>query len=290
MPTAAPMLPTSSIRSEHFHAIPRRALAWVATIQALQDPAGGLFHEPTHHEIHTTAHCLAALELFDAAPLHQVSALHDLLNVQRMESFLEILDWGRDPWRASHQGAGLYVCVVLTGAASLAWQDRYFSWLWVNSDPSSGFLRRGYVAPVPHGDIVSIFPHLAGSFHYFFNHVYARRPWRYPAATVDSCLDIATGAGYPLGERVSFAEVDWVFCLARSLQQSGHRFGEARAALLAFADRYLPFLISRSDADLDDLHALFGAVCCLAELQQAIPGLLRSEHPLKQVLDRRPFI
>ena len=41
---------------------------------------------------------------------------------------------------------------------------------------------------------------------------------------------------------------------------------------------------------MNDLHALFGAVCALAELQLALPGELRSSVPLRNVLDRRPFI
>jgi hypothetical protein len=38
----------------------------------------------------------------------------------------------------------------------------------------------------------------------------------------------------------------------------------------------------------EDLHALNGTMS--AELQQAVPGLLRTERPLKLILDRRPFI
>ena len=32
---------------------------------------------------------------------------------------------------------------------------------------------------------------------------------------------------------------------------------------------------------LDDLHALFGAVSALAELQNALPGEIESEQPLR---------
>ncbi len=272
---------------------PDERKGWVATLQDLQDPGTGMFNEETHHPIHTTAHCIAALELFDAGPLHPVSGLWDLRNVQRMESWLETLDWWNNPWTASHKGAGLYVSLVLTGAVSLDWQDRYFSWLWINTDPETGFLRRGYVKPVQHGDTLSIFPHLAGTFHYFFNHVYARRPFRYAAVVVDTCLRLFDKQEYPLGKRVGFAEIDWVFCLARSVQQSGHRFAECREALLSFAEQYVPYLCgldAQHSEQFDDLHALFGAMCCLAELQQAVPGLIKTERPLKLVLDRRPFI
>lgn len=266
---------------------------WIASLQALQDKQTGLFHEPTHHPIHTTAHCIAALELFDAGPRYPLRALAQYTQPEQMEAFLDGLDWMHNPWSASHQGAGLYVSLVLTGAVSLDWQDRYFAWLAGQSDEGSGFWRRGCVQPVQHGETMSIFPHLAGTFHYFFNHVYARRPFPHPRAVIDTCLRIFAHNEYPLGDAVGFAEIDWVFCLTRSLQQTGYRFQECRAALEAFAGRYIPFM-SRGDPAVspgfDDLHALFGAVCCLSELQQAVPGLIRSERPLKLVLDRRPFI
>ena len=50
-------------------------LAWVDALRSLQDPGDGLFHEATHHEIHTTAHCVAALELFDARPARSLAGL-----------------------------------------------------------------------------------------------------------------------------------------------------------------------------------------------------------------------
>jgi hypothetical protein len=40
----------------------------------------------------------------------------------------------------------------------------------------------------------------------------------------------------------------------------------------------------------EDLHALNGTMSAFAELQQAVPGLLRTERSLKLILDRRPFI
>ena len=58
---------------------------WIRTLQAMQDPETGLFHECTHHPIHTTAHCAAALELFDAPPLYPVNALADTLKEGKLE-------------------------------------------------------------------------------------------------------------------------------------------------------------------------------------------------------------
>ena len=37
----------------------------IRELQVMQDPETGMFHESTHDPIHTTAHCLGALQLFD---------------------------------------------------------------------------------------------------------------------------------------------------------------------------------------------------------------------------------
>ena len=288
------------------HHFPQDALeraAWIATLRGLQQAESGLFHEATHHDIHCTAHCLAALELFDARPAHPLAALAALREPAAMLALLGALDWARNPWRESHRGAGLYAALVLAGEVGPDWEDAYFRWLAAENDPVSGLWRRGCVASVNEnraaganqgaGASRSIFPHLAGSFHYLFNHEYARRPLPHPAALVDTCLEIRRADPFSLGAAVGFAEVDWVFCLTRALRQSGQRYSEARTALEDFCAEYIPFLLgldAASDEGLNDLHTLFGAACCLAELQSALPGLLRTDKPLRLVLDRRPFI
>ena len=265
----------------------------VRTLRAFQDPESGRFAEATHHPIHTTAHCLGALELFGAAAAHPLRFLAPLAEPGAVEAFLDALDWRDDPWLASHRGAGVYAARVLAGEATPAFEDAYFAWLAAESDPATGLWRRDRVAP-PYRWGESRFPHLAGTFHYLFNHEHARRPLPHPAALVDTCLEIFAADGYPLGSAiVGFAEVDWVYCTTRALEQSGRRSEEARAALRAFAVRYVAFLDGldwETTPGADDLHALFGAVCALAELQRALPDLLRTPVPLRLVLDRRPFI
>lgn len=265
--------------------------AWIEVLRGFQDAEGGLFREATHDPIHTTAHCIAALELLDAPPRHPLRALEGLRDRAALRSYLDGLEWNWNPWGESHKGAGLYAAMVLAGEVGQDWQDFYFEWLWNESDPSSGLWRRGCVGA---GGDALLFHHLAGSFHYLFNHEYARRPIPHPERMIDTCLRIReAGLFPPLGRSVGFAEVDWVYCLSRARRQSGYRFGDVRAALESFAREYVAFLFEldpHTDAGLNDLHQLFGAVCALAELQQAVPGLLRSERPLRLVLDRRPFI
>ena len=52
----------------------------------------------------------------------------------------------------------------------------------------------------------------------------------------------------------------------------------------------LDTLDEETDEGLNDLHMLFGAVCAIVELQLALPGKIETTVPLKNVLDRRPFI
>lgn len=272
---------------------PDERQSWIGSLQGLQDRESGLFQEPTHHPIHTTAHCIAALELFDARPRYPLTALHTLRKPHEISAFLSTLDWRGNPWSESHRGAGIYAALVLAGEVNLEWEERYFSWLWEESDPQTGLPGKGRIGPVMASGQPSLFPHLAGAFHYLFILQYARRPLRYSEKLVDTCLEIYQSGTYPLGERISFAEIDWVYCLSRAVRQSGHRFAESRQALESFAAKYIPFLLDiepDQDANYDDLHLLFGALCCLAELQQALPGQIRTQKPLRLVLDRRPFI
>lgn len=257
----------------------------------LQNPETGLFTEKTHHPIHTTAHCTAAIELFDARPRYPLTALKQYHTVEGLYGLLESL-WGEhDPWPHSHQGAGIYAASVLAGEVSLEWQRAYFQWIWDNTDPKYGMSRAGEIDS-------GKFPltnHMCGWFHYTFNTEYARQPMRYPDKMIDSDLHMweTNTCGNNFGRMIGFREIDWVFTLSRAMRQTTHRFEEGRAALLDFARSYIPWLDSLDPATHDgmnDLHSLFGAACAVAELQRALPGEIESTIPWRLVLDRRPFI
>ena len=99
--------------------------------------------------------------------------------------------------------------------------------------------------------------------------------------------------GEKFGRRVQFVEADWVYCISRSLRQCTHRFDECMEVVSQFADGYLDYLMSldmEQHLVADDLHSLFGAMCCVADLQRFLPGQIITDKPLRLVLDRRPFI
>jgi len=265
--------------------------ACIAALQSLQHEDTGLFQEPTHHFIHTTAHCIASLELFDAEPLYPQKRMLEYFTKDGIKGLLDSLRWVEAPWRDSHEGAGTYVIGVLTNNVDLDWQNYYFSLLYDNTDDILGMSRKGTVDE----KAIPLFHHLYGWFHYMFNMQYAKRPLKYPEKLVDTCIRMYDEnlLGNHFGRSIGFAEVDWVFALNRATRETPHRFKEAKERLYDFGVKYIEYLETldfTTDERLNDLHCLFGMACCVAELQAALPGKFISTKPLRLVLDRRPFI
>ena len=180
----------------------------------------------------------------------------------------------------------------LSENATSEWNNAYFKWLWDEADEETGLWRKDCIKD----STQKMYHHMASTFHYLFNHEYMHKPLRYPDKLIDSCLKMYYENDIDLGDRffdvVSFIQVDFVYCLSRAMRQTAHRFDECKKVLKDFADRFIPNMMKReeNDDELNDLHQLFGMLCCFAELQQVLPGYIVSEKPLFLVLDRRPFI
>ncbi|MGI6315346.1 MAG: hypothetical protein ACOX17_01550 [Christensenellales bacterium] len=265
--------------------------AFVRKLQSFQTPETGLFSEPTHHFMHSTAHCTAALELFDARPLYPIRAYDKFLTREGLYALLESLDWENNAWPEAHKGAGIYAALMNTDAASLRWQNDYFGWLDANCDEKYGVSRRGAIDSRGCAED----RHLYGWFHYMFNYTHSRRPFPHAETLVDTAIRLYRDRDFStdFGKMIGFCEIDWVYALNRAASQTGYRFRESRRLLREFAGEFLDYLESldypRHDG-FNDLHMLFGMTCAIAELQLALPGELVSTRPLKSVLDRRPFI
>lgn len=277
--------------------------ARIAALRALQDPETGLFKEKTHHTIHTTAHCTAALELFDALPLYPITGLHKYYDKNELYALLDGLDWKCNPWNNSHQGAGVYAALVNADEASAEWREMYFEWFKENADEHSGFWKKGITDETPwwtddrYKTGAAMFEYMAGGFHYLFNHEHAHQPIPYPEKMIDTCLELyerdAFNGKFANGD-MNFVEIDWLYSINRARRQTPtHRVCEVQAAIEDFAKRYTDAILERdpkTDDTINDLHLLFGGMCALAELQAALPGKIATEKPLRLVLDRRPFI
>lgn len=263
---------------------------WIKTLQSMQNSETGMFVEATHQTLHTTAHCIAALELFDAQPQYEITKKYR--SVESLYELLDNLDWENYPWTESHNGAGIFAIMNITGNASEEWNNAYFRWLWDHTDAETGMIGTPEKRGVKH------FEYMAGTFHYLFNLEYAKMPLRYPEKLIDTCLwmyeNIENGElGSSFLNKIAFIQVDWVYCITRALRQCGYRYDDCIKMLEDFAEKYIDYLMKLDETkadDFNDLHLLFGCVCCLAELQQALKGKIKTKKPLKLVLDRRPFI
>lgn len=262
--------------------------AFVNTLQGFQDKGTGLFFEPTHHTVHTTAHCVAALELFGAKPLYPLHELEQYREIDRFFAWMEREDWLHRGCMA-HVGAGLFAAMVITESVDDVWCQRYFAWFDEHCDAESGLWKQEPTESFP------IHLQMGDTFHYLFNYEYMHHAFPYPERLIDSCLAMYDEGRMPetFGKQFHFIEMDWVYCLNRASRQTTHRFAEIKKTLSAFADQYLEYLRSvdfERSSGANDLHLLFGVTCCLAELQAALPDCLPSTKPLRLVLDRRPFI
>ncbi|MBQ8879508.1 MAG: hypothetical protein IJY69_01545 [Clostridia bacterium] len=277
--------------------------ARLSVLLSMQNKESGMFVEATHHTIHTTAHCCGAIELFDTRPLYPVRELEPYLSSRsELWSFLDGLDW-RNPWPQSHRGAGVYAALVNSGEATADFRRNYFDWLYENADPVTGFWKKGEanLAEISGRedirDRAPLFMYMAGGFHFLFNIESAHMPIPYPEAVIDSCLTIIgdkQGCRDSFLYRLGFLELDWLYCINRARRQAPtYRSDEVQAAIEKFAKIHTEYLLSvdyERDERMNDLHMLFGTVCAMAELQIALPGMIITERPLRQILDRRPFV
>ena len=261
---------------------------WVAALQSKQDPQTGIFLEPTHHDFHTTAHCVAALELFDARPLYPLTAMAEYRDITKFFRLMEDADWLHKGCMA-HAGAGLFAALVITDTVDNEWVQQYFDWFNKNCDPASGMWVQEPAPAFP----VAI--RMGDAFHYLFNYDYYKQPIPYPEQLIDSCLAMYRDGNLPegFGRQFHYIEMDWSYCLNRATRQTPHRFHEVKETLYELAVGFTDFLNRvnwEKDDSANDLHLLFGVTCCLAELQLALPGLIHSSKPMRLTLDRRPFI
>lgn len=272
---------------------------WISVLRSFQDPATGLFPNEIHHVDHSTAYAIAALELFDARPEHRLSAYDGLKHPGALEDWLESLEWEENAWNVGHRGAGVASSFAITGEADRDWFDRYFAWLDAEHDPSTGFLRKGIankrVGSHHPDEIAPILPAMAGTFHFHFVYHHLRRPFPYPEAMIDNTLKLQLEDGTFHSPGVfGFAELDAVFSLGRAARQCGHRFDDVLAALRRLARSAVGWVNDEgwlaANRQLDDTHHMAGVVFCLAELQTLAPGLIDSPTPMRNVLDRRPFV
>ena len=111
--------------------------AFAEALQSMQEKDTGYFREGSHHIIHTTAHCTAALELLDARPIYPFYEMQKYKDFSEFEKYMAEYDWLRCG-KAAHAGAGIYASLSIVGDVDAAWKRKYFDYFNSNCDAKTG--------------------------------------------------------------------------------------------------------------------------------------------------------
>jgi hypothetical protein len=262
-------------------------------IGAFQSPTTGHFVErgqPSHVELHVSAYAIAALELLGHLPAHALRFAEPLRSPAAITAFLGTLDWADWVYLESHAGAGIgSIFANVPWLGSPPWFDAYFGALDAHLDPANGMHGDGKPAG---GDIDQI----GGTFHYAFLHETFHRRLAHAEARIDSVLGLQRPDGLWDPDNPLWLTLDGVYLLSRGVRHTGHRRVDVETAIGRALDDVADRCLSadgrrRSFCGLMGTHSLTAAVSLLAEAQ-AFLGIeaVRSDVPIRLVLDRRPFV
>lgn len=258
-------------------------------LQKFQDKETGLLEGDGLNPIHTTAFVSGALELVDEKLLCPITALEKYKDKEELWSLLDSIDWAEQPWVGSHKGAGIYGAMVLNGYGDVDWQNNYFEWFANNADEQTGLWKKGCIT-----DKIPFFHYLASTFHYIFNFEYAKRPIPYPQQLTKTCIDAYdNGKCAEFGKGFGYNEIDFLYMLNHAQRRCGKYFDDVQRITEEIADKFFKNLLStdwENSLALDDLHTLFAVMSAAAMIQEALPGKVITDKPLRLVIDRRPFL
>jgi hypothetical protein len=263
---------------------------WVNTLQDFQDEENGLFDQGPHG-LCITAACNSALHSLGHAPRTPVVEVENKQHIQQMISFLQELEWCNKPEAAAKKMAAVYSILVLNRKVGTGWREAFSTWVHNETDPHTGLLRQGCIAPVELDGQWTLLPYLNAQLYAVSLCNYAHESICLPWRLIDTALEVMTFHRELFFKRRGHRHLPWIFCLCRSMRQSAHRHEEVRQVLIRFVPDYLKYLQAQIQADhFQSPQQIQWDLAALAELQLALPSRLQSDHPLRQVLDRTPFI
>jgi hypothetical protein len=220
-----------------------RHRALLDTVLAAQDPTDGLFKDPAVFPYnddsidwwgwrHLTAHALNALALFDESIRYPLTFSRHLWPSGATASWLESLDWTRDP--ASTSNAVMNYGVTLQyerdyggcPEASLA-VNELLDWLDAHHDPRTGTW--GAHSPTPEGRSLAV----QTAYHMWVLYLYDLRPVPSLEAAIDACLATQTrqgGFGYQPNTSAC-EDIDSIQPLAFFSRMTTYRHAETVGAL-----------------------------------------------------------
>jgi len=263
---------------------------WADAFELFQNPETGWFLEKDPKTLtpqHNTAFALAAMQLLDLIPRHQVKMGTEYFQIR---TYLNSLNWRTGVYPDSHKGAGVGSIYALVPALhSPDWFAEYFATCDKLFDPKNGLMGRDKPAE---GDIDQV----GGTFHYSFLYQFFNREMLYPEKRIDTVLGLHRPDGYWSPSNHLWMTLDAIYLMTRTLRYCPHRFEDVRASVrqtlqVLQRDVFSPEGRKETFSKVDGVHSLTAAISIVAEAQQFLGAReVITDWPLKLVLDRRPFI
>jgi hypothetical protein len=264
---------------------------WIHQLRSAQDPATGLVLLDNKPDPLVTASCASALECFDMRLAHSPHNLMAYADPVELPLLLEELPWQNDPAYAGQFAAAVYTLITLGDEASHHWEDAWFHWFNRAFDEHSGLVKDGCITPVILLEQNTLFPYLEGLFPILGTYAHARVPHPYPWRLIDTLLDMLETNWTLFSRDLKARELPLIYAFSRSMRITPHRHEECIQTLRRFSHRWLRHLKDEANAGhFKDLVNTTRILCAVAELQQTLPGCVRTRRPLRQILNRRPSL
>ncbi|SDQ22222.1 hypothetical protein [Actinopolyspora saharensis] len=280
----------------------RPAEVWLREIGRYQDCRSGYFVDdtPVLATAHNTGFAVGALQLFcpelhnGVLPKHRLSFAEAMRDTSWCERFFDTLDWRSRCYEAGEIVTGLASTVYnVSGLVERHW----FQWLvdYVENgrlDPATGMVGIGKPST---GDLDQI----GGTFHFDFLWAALDRTLGHPQERAEALLGLQRSDGLWDEHNPWWLTFDAVYMLGRALPHLDDDLAErTRRAVGRAVDVLVARALDSGQRERDFVdswmgtHTLTGAVSAFAHVQRHLFGTerVRTERPLRPVLDRRPYI
>lgn len=263
---------------------------WVQTLQDFQARESGYFCQGPQ-ALPVTAACCTALHRLGQHPRYPIADLESKRDIPHFIQFLQQLEWCKDPEAAARQAAAVFTVLVLNRRVGSEWREAFSNWVHAETDPHTGLLRQGCIAPIELEGQWTLLPYLCAILYPVALANYAHQPLCLPWRLIDTALEVMEFHRELFFKRRGHRHLPWIFCLSRCMRQTAHRHEEVRQILIRFVPDYLQYLEVQIEAGhFQSPRQIQWDLAALAELQLALPGRLQSNHPLRQILDHSPFL
>ena len=268
---------------------PQKHKEWTTAIDTFQTEKHGWFSEinSTHSSIHNTAFALSSLELLGIEPVKPVSIPSEFNDPK---AYLQTLDWKTNVYADSHFGAGIgSICALTNSLRDPKWFSDYFAACDALFCADNGLM--GIDKPED-GDTDQI----GGTFHYAFLYDHFNRHMPYPEVRINTILDLQNEKGYWDENNQLWLTLDALYMLIRATRQTNYRYEDIKDAAKKVAQHLHQSVFSEEGRTKTfsgklPVHSLTAAITAAAELQSFLGvEIIHTTLPLRNILDRRPFI